>query len=326
MASNPSKSEPSGSGKRKALLSDSPRFFDSPSHLLYRAHQMVADNFATGANPLALTMRQFVLLSAIAVNGGASQSELVRKTGIDRSTLAEMIARLQSRGLVDRGRVHKDGRAKSVRITPEGKKAIEEARPRAERADKALLASLSKRRRAHLLEILRAITDLADEKKKAKAKKPKGGDSDAGEAAPEVEKPGPGRKQAAVPALAREAARPGKASKKSRKSERQKARKSARGADGAVHPVARPAALPDIGPGASPVVKVVAKLESALSRETALSAPPSDQKKKRGSAAVSGTSGAKAPKAKGEARPPERAADGPKKPKAVKGSGQRKRP
>ncbi len=224
MASRPSKTEPSGSGKRKAL------FLESPGHLIYRAHQLVADSFATGADPAALTMRQYVLLSAIAIHGGASQSDLVRKTGIDRSTLAEMIARLQSRGLVDRGRTAKDGRTKSVRITPEGKKAIEEALPRAERADKALLTLLSKRRRAHLMEILLTITESVEDKKKIKDKKSKAEKTNIERPDAEITRP-----DKAGPATS-------KAGKKGGKSGRRK-----------------------VDAVANPVIAVVADLESALS-------------------------------------------------------------
>ena len=41
-----------------------------------------------------VTLRQTVLLAAIAEKEGASQSDLVRATGVDRSTLAEMMARI----------------------------------------------------------------------------------------------------------------------------------------------------------------------------------------------------------------------------------------
>lgn len=313
MASHPSKSETSGSGKRKAL------FLESPSHLLYRAHQLVADHFAAGADPAALTMRQFVLLSAIAIHGGASQSDLVRKTGIDRSTLAEMIARLQSRGLVDRGRTAKDGRAKSVRITGEGKKALEEARPRAERADKSLLASLSKRRRGHLLEILRAITEAAEEKNKGKVKK-----SGGGKAKPERPKPGPdeseheatapGRSPVRKPASLEKASDRPKTGKKLRKPQKRKALKGA-GLAMAVDPVIATgpagASRRRNDPPASPVRTAVAGLANALST-------PPDRGTKRGSR----------PSSTGAAEitvPPVKATT--KKPKKVKdGGGKKKKP
>jgi len=45
-------------------------------------------------------------------------------TGIDRSTLAEMVRRMLERGLLSRERTEKDARANAVAITGSGRKAL----------------------------------------------------------------------------------------------------------------------------------------------------------------------------------------------------------
>src|ERR1700741_522703 len=61
----------------------------SPSHLLHRAEQLATDRFSELGGD-SITLRQFTVLAAIAEQPGLSQSDLVRVTGIDRSTLADM--------------------------------------------------------------------------------------------------------------------------------------------------------------------------------------------------------------------------------------------
>ena len=62
----------------------------SPSHLLHRALQRALDIYAETAGPTAVTQRQFAVLAAVAAHEGLTQADLVRSTGIDRSTLAEL--------------------------------------------------------------------------------------------------------------------------------------------------------------------------------------------------------------------------------------------
>ena len=71
----------------------------SPSHLLHRAQQIAANHSAAALKSAGLTLRQFSVLSALSGNEGVSQSDLVNATGIDRSTLADMVARMEAGGM-----------------------------------------------------------------------------------------------------------------------------------------------------------------------------------------------------------------------------------
>ena len=73
----------------------------SASHLLHRAQQFAAEKFE-GMGAIDITLRQFAVLAAIQENEGCSQSDLVKSTGIDRSTLADMVQRMEKRGLIAR--------------------------------------------------------------------------------------------------------------------------------------------------------------------------------------------------------------------------------
>lgn len=130
----------------------------SPCHLLHRVQQLAADRFGVSD----ITLRQFTVLAAVSSRAGQTQTDLVNATGIDRSTLADMILRMEERGLLTRGRSAADGRAKSVGLTANGRSALASAAPRARQADEAIMAALPRSRRAPFLEALRTLADAAD--------------------------------------------------------------------------------------------------------------------------------------------------------------------
>ena len=134
----------------------------SPSHLLRRCVQYASDLFARELGAGDLTKQQFTVLSAVEQNEGMSQTDLVSITGIDRSTLAEMIRRMIEKGLLARERTETDQRANAVRIAAGGKKALRSARSASDRAEKALLASVSAGDRAKLLKMLAAVVAQAE--------------------------------------------------------------------------------------------------------------------------------------------------------------------
>jgi len=130
----------------------------SPSQLLHRAQQLALDIYAEELGPAAVTQRQFALLTAVAACEGATQSDLVRVTGIDRSTLADMAARMIGKGLLARERSTSDARANAVRLTPAGRAALEDAAPKVARADARLLKLLGEAsRRQGLVGLLRDL-------------------------------------------------------------------------------------------------------------------------------------------------------------------------
>src|SRR5580693_1079349 len=115
---------------------------EAPSHLIRRCQQFYGDLYAREAGGKELTKQQFTLLCALEQNDGASQTALVEITGIDRSTLAEMVRRMLEKGLLSRERTEEDQRANAVAISPAGRKALRSARNASDRAEKALLEIL----------------------------------------------------------------------------------------------------------------------------------------------------------------------------------------
>lgn len=133
----------------------------SATHLIHRAGQCASDIFQVEARNSGLTPRQFAVLMTIADEEGLTQTDLVERTGIDRSTLADIVARLLSRGLINRRRAKEDGRAYAIKLTSQGWKGLREAEPGAAAADSRLLAALPPAKRQEFLDTLQAIVTAA---------------------------------------------------------------------------------------------------------------------------------------------------------------------
>jgi DNA-binding MarR family transcriptional regulator len=134
----------------------------SPSHLLRRCVQYANDVFSREPGARDLTKQQFTVLAALEQNDGASQTDLVAITGIDRSTLAEMLRRMIEKGLLVRERTESDQRANAVHVAAAGRKALRAARTANEKVEKALLASLPAADRARLIKLLTMIVEHAE--------------------------------------------------------------------------------------------------------------------------------------------------------------------
>jgi len=129
----------------------------SPSHLLHRAQQIAANQSAQALREAGITLRQFSVLAALSEAEGSSQSRLVDATGIDRSTLADMVFRMEKTGLIARTKSPEDARAKAVSLTEKGRAALDRSAPSVRRADAILLANLPKNRRDPFVDILSRI-------------------------------------------------------------------------------------------------------------------------------------------------------------------------
>lgn len=145
----------------------------SPLHLLHRALQVGLDLYAQETGPSGLTQRQFAVLAAVKANDGLSQTDLVRATGIDRSTVAELVARMTTAGLLARQRAAGDGRINMVRLTDLGRELLEETAPKVARADKRVLKMLPGKKREEFVEMLQELI-----------KQPQAGDGAGGDGSP----------------------------------------------------------------------------------------------------------------------------------------------
>ena len=129
----------------------------SPIHLLHRAGQCAADIFQSEMETGDLTPRPFAVLVAVAQQEGLSQTQLVDRTGVDRSTLADIVRRMLKKGLVQRRRTKEDARAYAVKLTEEGWRVLRSTEPKARRVDARILEALPAQQRDRFLDDLTTI-------------------------------------------------------------------------------------------------------------------------------------------------------------------------
>ncbi len=129
----------------------------SPLHQLHRAGQCAAEVFQAELGSGDLTPRQYAVLVTVSQNEGLSQTHLVERTGIDRSTLADIVRRMLKKGLLQRRRTREDARAYAVKLTDEGWRTLKSVDPLARKVDERILASLPATQRERFLQDLNTI-------------------------------------------------------------------------------------------------------------------------------------------------------------------------
>jgi DNA-binding MarR family transcriptional regulator len=143
----------------------------SSIHLLHRAGQSAGDIFQAEMGGSDLTPRQYAILLTVSLNEGLSQTDLVEQTGIDRSTLADIVRRMLKKGLLQRRRTREDARAYAVKLTDEGWRVLRSADPVAKRVDERLLQTLPPAHRERFLQDLNTIVESFNELSETKIMK-----------------------------------------------------------------------------------------------------------------------------------------------------------
>lgn len=133
-----------------------------PGHLLRRAQQRAVELYWEAVGEDGLRPPQFAVLLSIYQNPGLNQTELVNRTGIDRSTVADMIGRLSKRGLIRRARTESDQRANRLWITEDGQAALERTAGSAEAAQDSIMAPIPAPQRREFLALLKRLADLPE--------------------------------------------------------------------------------------------------------------------------------------------------------------------
>ena len=129
----------------------------SPIHLLHRASQCATDLFQRAFGDSELTPRQLAVLMTVAEREGLNQTDIVQATGIDRSTLADVVRRLVKRGWLRQRRTREDARAYAVNLTDEGRLQFRRALPVAAEVDASILGALPRNEGEKFIERLQSV-------------------------------------------------------------------------------------------------------------------------------------------------------------------------
>jgi DNA-binding MarR family transcriptional regulator len=131
-----------------------------PGHLIRRAQQIAVAIFIEECADLDLTPVQYAAMVAIQENEGIDATRLSAQIAFDRSTLGNVLERLEARGFVERFASPDDKRIKLLKLTPQGRSTIRRAEIAVRQTQERILAPLAPKDRRILLELLAQLVEL----------------------------------------------------------------------------------------------------------------------------------------------------------------------
>ena len=111
--------------------------------LLNKAARIMREEVAEGLKPLSLSFLDYVILRMIENQASETQQELAQRNGIDRTSMVDIVDKLEERELLERHKDEKDRRKHQLVITAKGRKTLNHAKRITEKVQKRLLEPLS---------------------------------------------------------------------------------------------------------------------------------------------------------------------------------------
>ncbi|RPH46949.1 MAG: MarR family transcriptional regulator [Burkholderiales bacterium] len=105
-----------------------------PGFLMRRLHQIHTALFLEETDAFGITPVQYSLLTALAEHGEMDQNTLALEIGLERTSAAEVLPRLEARGVLERRQWPEDRRVKLVRLTRRGRELVRRMAPAVQRA------------------------------------------------------------------------------------------------------------------------------------------------------------------------------------------------
>jgi DNA-binding MarR family transcriptional regulator len=158
----------SSHSRKRIIVAKTPNFhahtsvWDRPGFLVRRLHQIHVAIFLEEMAEDNITPIQFGLLSALADLPGLDQLSLAEEIGIDRANVADVLTRLESRGLVIRTVSERDNRRKLCVPTQQGLAFVKKHYENMQRAQDRLLRPLQPAERARFMRLLRRVVEASN--------------------------------------------------------------------------------------------------------------------------------------------------------------------
>ncbi len=130
-----------------------------PGYLVRRLHQIHVAIFLEECREHNLTPVQFGVLTVLYDGDALDQITIAGQLGIDRNNAADVIRRLEKRGLIERPAVIKDRRAKLARITRAGLEVVDRMQPQMIKAQRRLMAPLDDEEYDRLMVLMSKVID-----------------------------------------------------------------------------------------------------------------------------------------------------------------------
>jgi DNA-binding MarR family transcriptional regulator len=137
--------------------------YTKPGYLFRRMQQIAVAIFVEECKAYDLTPVQYAALVAIRTHPGIDATRLSAVIAFDRSTLGNVIERLEAKQLIERKPSREDRRVKLLYLTRAGVALLSDIMPSVDRAQARMLQPLKPADRKTLMALLTQLVDLNNE-------------------------------------------------------------------------------------------------------------------------------------------------------------------
>jgi DNA-binding MarR family transcriptional regulator len=137
--------------------------YTKPGYLFRRMQQIAVAIFVEECRAYDLTPVQYAALVAIGTHPGIDATRLSAVIAFDRSTLGNVIERLEAKDYVERRPAREDKRVKLLTLTKAGEALLRDIIPSVDRAQARMLQPLKPADRKTLLALMTQLVDLNNE-------------------------------------------------------------------------------------------------------------------------------------------------------------------
>jgi MarR family transcriptional regulator, lower aerobic nicotinate degradation pathway regulator len=137
--------------------------YTKPGYLFRRMQQIAVAIFVEECRAYDLTPVQYASLVAIRTHPGIDATRLSAVIAFDRSTLGNVIERLEAKQLIERKPSREDRRVKLLYLTRSGVALLDDIMPSVDRAQARMLQPLKPADRKTLMTLLTQLVDLNNE-------------------------------------------------------------------------------------------------------------------------------------------------------------------
>jgi DNA-binding MarR family transcriptional regulator len=134
-----------------------------PGHLIRRCQQLAVAMWMEENAAFDITPVQYAALAAIAARPGVDATGVSGMIGFDRSTLGDVLDRIEARGWIKRRAISTDRRKKTLWLTPQGEDMFRQVTPVMYRVQQKLMAPLTREDATQLVELLGRLVGLHSE-------------------------------------------------------------------------------------------------------------------------------------------------------------------
>jgi DNA-binding MarR family transcriptional regulator len=132
---------------------------DMPGHLIRRVKQLSTALFIEECAEFDMTSVQFAALQSIALHRDVDATRLSALIAFDRSTIGDVLDRMEHKGWIIRKPAPSDRRIKMIELSPEGTALLRRVGPAVHRVQERILAPLDPTDRSAFIRILQQLAD-----------------------------------------------------------------------------------------------------------------------------------------------------------------------